>query len=87
MSFGDHLEDLRRRVFFGILGVVPIFVLAFAFGRPLLGLLIEPARRRALPSASRMAAPRTLIQCTPPLASSMRYSNAKSSSSSARRQP
>lgn len=44
MSFGDHLEDLRKRVFFSILGVVPIFVIAFAFGRPLLQLLIEPAR-------------------------------------------
>jgi len=45
MSFGDHLEDLRRRVFFSIAGIVPIFAIAFAFGRPLLQLLIEPARR------------------------------------------
>lgn len=44
MSFGDHLEDLRKRVFFAILGIVPIFAVAFAFGRPLLQLLIEPAR-------------------------------------------
>lgn len=61
MSFGDHLEDLRRRVFFGILGVVPIFVLAFAFGRPLLGLLIEPARRALL--AGGQAA--TMLQVAP----------------------
>ncbi|PCI09097.1 hypothetical protein COB72_07070 [bacterium] len=44
MSFGDHLEDLRKRVFYSILGVVPIFIIAFGFGRPLLQILIEPAR-------------------------------------------
>lgn len=44
MSFGDHLEDLRRRLFLAIVGLVPIFCVAFAFGRPLLGLLIAPAR-------------------------------------------
>lgn len=44
MSFGDHLEDLRRRLILSLLGVVPIFCVAFAFGRPILGLLIEPAR-------------------------------------------
>lgn len=44
MSFGDHLEDLRKRVFWAIAGIVPLFALAFAFGRPLLQLLIEPAR-------------------------------------------
>jgi sec-independent protein translocase protein TatC len=44
MSFGDHLEDLRRRVFLALVGVVPIFAIAFAFGRPLLALLIAPAR-------------------------------------------
>ncbi len=46
MSFGDHLEDLRKRVFFSIVGVVPIFLVAFAFGRPLLQMLIEPARHQ-----------------------------------------
>ncbi len=44
MSFGDHLEDLRRRIVFALVGVVPIFCVAFAFGRPLLSLLIAPAR-------------------------------------------
>ncbi len=46
MSFGDHLEDLRKRVFFSIIGIVPIFVIAFGFGRPLLQLLIDPARKQ-----------------------------------------
>lgn len=44
MSFGDHLEDLRKRVFLAIVGIVPIFAIAFGFGRPLLRLLIEPAQ-------------------------------------------
>ena len=44
MSIGDHLEDLRRRVLLAIVGIVPIFAVAFAFGRPLLGILITPAR-------------------------------------------
>lgn len=44
MSFGDHLEELRKRVFLSIVGVVPIFAIAFGFGRPLLQLLIEPAK-------------------------------------------
>jgi len=44
MSFGDHLDDLRKRVFFGIVGIIPIFAIAFGFGRPLLQMLIEPAR-------------------------------------------
>lgn len=46
MSFGDHLEDLRKRVFLAIIGVVPIFVIAFGFGRPLLRMLIEPAQEQ-----------------------------------------
>ncbi len=45
MSFGDHLEDLRRRIIYSLLGVVPIFCVAFAFGNPLMTLLIAPARK------------------------------------------
>ena len=44
MSFGDHLEDLRLRLILALAGVVPIFMIAFAFGRPILALLIAPAR-------------------------------------------
>lgn len=43
MSFGDHLEDLRKRVFLAVVGIIPIFAVAFFFGRPLLGILIKPA--------------------------------------------
>jgi sec-independent protein translocase protein TatC len=44
MSFGDHLEDLRRRIIFSFVGVLPIFFVAFAFRNPLIELLIAPAR-------------------------------------------
>ncbi len=48
MSLGDHLEDLRKRVFLAVIGVIPIFVIAFASGRFLLDLLIAPARNKLL---------------------------------------
>lgn len=48
MSLGDHLEDLRKRLFLAIVGVVPIFFIAFGGGRYLLDLLIAPARRKLL---------------------------------------
>lgn len=44
MSFGDHLEDLRKRVFLAVIGILPIFFVAFIFfGSPILKLLIKPA--------------------------------------------
>jgi sec-independent protein translocase protein TatC len=42
MSFGDHLDDLRRRVVFAILGLVPLIVLGFVVGGPLLEILTAP---------------------------------------------
>jgi len=44
MSLGQHLEDLRRRLIFAILGLVPIFVLSLAYGESLLEFLISPAQ-------------------------------------------
>jgi len=48
MSFGDHLEELRRRLIWSIVGVIPIFVVAFTFGRSILDILIEPARQKLM---------------------------------------
>lgn len=48
MSFGDHLEELRRRVAFALLGIIPLFIAAFLLGRPMLAALIEPARDQLL---------------------------------------
>jgi len=42
MSFGDHLDDLRRRVLFAILGLVPLIILGLMVGGPVLELLTQP---------------------------------------------
>jgi sec-independent protein translocase protein TatC len=43
MSFGDHLEELRRRLIIALLGPLPIFIIALFFGGPLLEFLLAPA--------------------------------------------
>jgi len=48
MPFGDHLEELRRRVILGLLGLVPVFVFGLAIGRQVLSLLIDPVQRELL---------------------------------------
>lgn len=45
MSFGEHLDELRRRVVWSLLGVVPIFAGALYFGDRLVELVIAPAQR------------------------------------------
>lgn len=42
MSFGEHLEDLRRRLIFCLVGLVPILALCLAVGQTLLRLVIAP---------------------------------------------
>lgn len=51
MSLGEHIEDLRRRLILAVGGLIPIVVLALAFGQELLELLIAPVQR-ALTEAS-----------------------------------
>lgn len=43
MPFGDHLEDLRRRVIWSLLGIAPVFVICLVFGRQLVDILAVPA--------------------------------------------
>lgn len=43
MSFGEHLDELRKRLIFALLGPLPIFIVALVFGGPLLDFLIVPA--------------------------------------------
>lgn len=45
MPLGDHLEELRRRLILAALGLVPIVILALAFGSQILGFLIRPVTR------------------------------------------
>jgi len=44
MSLGGHLEELRRRIIFALLGVLPIFLGALAIARPLLEFLMAPVQ-------------------------------------------
>lgn len=42
MSFGEHLDELRRRLIFAVIGVVALFILALVFGSQLLEVLAAP---------------------------------------------
>ncbi len=42
MSFGDHLEDLRRRLSFALLGTIPILIVCLVFGGPILEFIVIP---------------------------------------------
>ena len=42
MPFGDHLEELRKRLILALVGLVPILLVSLAFGKVILGFLMEP---------------------------------------------
>jgi len=42
MSFGEHLEELRRRVIWSLLGLVAATIFCFHFGDDIIGLLTAP---------------------------------------------
>lgn len=44
MPLGDHLEELRRRVIIGLLGLVPLVALSLTFGTQILEFLTAPAQ-------------------------------------------
>lgn len=44
MSFGDHIEELRRRLAYGLLGAIPIFAAAVYFGPDIVAFLIKPVQ-------------------------------------------
>lgn len=46
MSFGDHLDELRLRLILAILGILPIFFVAMAVGKPVMALLMVPIRAK-----------------------------------------
>ena len=45
MSFGDHLEDLRRRVLWSLAAPIPLSVVVFVFKKPLIEWLSMPLMR------------------------------------------
>ncbi|MGD9693728.1 MAG: twin-arginine translocase subunit TatC [Phycisphaerales bacterium] len=42
MSFGEHLDELRRRLIFALLGVIPVMAVSLLFGKALLRFVIAP---------------------------------------------
>lgn len=46
MSFGDHLDELRLRLVLAIAGIIPIFFLAMAVGKPVMAMLMVPIRAK-----------------------------------------
>lgn len=43
MGLGEHLEELRRRVLWAIVGLVPILITSMIFAKHLVALMIQPA--------------------------------------------
>ncbi|MFG0325790.1 MAG: twin-arginine translocase subunit TatC [Phycisphaerales bacterium JB037] len=48
MTFGEHLEDLRKRLFYALLGLLPTFIIGLVVGRDLLTFLIRPVQEELL---------------------------------------
>lgn len=44
MPLGDHLEELRRRVIIALAGLIPIVIVALAFGSRMLEFIVQPVR-------------------------------------------
>lgn len=64
MSFGDHLEDLRRRIIVSFVGIFPIFAVSLLFARGVLEFLLVPLRAQL-----RAADLPQIIQATGPIES------------------
>jgi sec-independent protein translocase protein TatC len=45
MSFGDHLEELRRRLILALIAPLPLSIIAFFFSARLIEVLLEPLFR------------------------------------------
>lgn len=50
MGLGEHLEELRRRVFLSLVVLAPVFMIIFYWGERLLGIVIKPMQRSLLAS-------------------------------------
>lgn len=68
MPFGEHLEELRRRLIIAMWGVVPILILSFYFGKDILRFIIIP-----ILSALQAANIGSGLQATGPLETFMTY--------------
>lgn len=68
MPFGEHLEELRRRLIYALWGVVPILILALSYGKRMLEALLIP-----IVQALRDADLSSSLIATGPLESFMTY--------------
>lgn len=61
MPLGDHIEDLRRRLIVGLLGLAPILILSLVFGREIIEIMLVPLREalkaRGLPPVVQVTGP------------------------------
>ena len=62
MPFGEHLEELRTRLIFALLGTIPILLVALSFSKQLLGFIIAPA----LKALASQGLPALMLQTSPP---------------------
>jgi sec-independent protein translocase protein TatC len=44
MPFGQHLEELRTRLIYALLGIAPILIVSLIFGRSILEFVVQPVR-------------------------------------------
>lgn len=68
MSFGDHIEELRKRLIYGLLGAIPMFILSVVYGQRLLEILVAPVL-----AALRHEGQRPMVQATNPLETFFSY--------------
>lgn len=65
MPLGEHLEELRKRLVFGLLGLLPLAMVCLYFGEPLLDFLITPVQdaltRQGLPRMMQVTGPLELF--------------------------
>jgi len=61
MSFGDHLEELRKRLIWALVSVAPIFIVSLVFGEQILAFLIKPVHDKLV----QYGQPATMLQTNP----------------------
>ena len=44
MGLGEHLQELRKRLIYAIVGLIPIFIVACIYGRQILDIVLMPVR-------------------------------------------
>ena len=65
MSFGDHLDELRKRILLALVVPLPLSIIAFAFSNTLIGVLVLPLNRvlaaRGLPRQMQVISPPEIV--------------------------